>query len=539
MIGEVFGNYRIVRQLGQGGMGAVYLAEHLRIARKAAIKVLLPQYSDEPSVLERFFAEARAASLIKHPGIVEILDSDVHQGRAFIVMELLEGESLSAMLRRVGPLRGEHVGLALEIGRLIADAVGAAHETGIVHRDLKPDNVFLPKPTGSKPGFSVKILDFGIAKLSGHARAAGAVSTTRAGTMLGTPTHMSPEQCRGTVPVDHRADVYSLGCMMFEMIAGQPPFNYEGVADLIVAHISEPPPSLIARGIEVPAAVDDLVGTMLAKAAGDRPPSMAAVAAALTEIAGGVPSVKTPPPARKPARTSLMDQVTAVSVTPTPPPTMHLPDGDDGQVRPPSRRGASAVTTLSGGSQEAPTYVTRRGPWRPLAAVAVLGVVGYGAWLGLRPSPGPAPAPKAVVMPEPARPAAPEPVPAAPRAPEPPPEQHDVRIDVEAPAGTTATLDGAPAELPLVLPSGSARHKLVLSAPGRRSFETTLVADGDRTIRADMPELAPPRPPAARPPKVAKKPPRPEAVPEEAAKPARGGDLDSLAEPSLLKGRSR
>src|SRR5688572_27373662 len=143
MIGEVFGNYRIVRLLGQGGMGAVYLAEHVRISRQAAIKILLPQYSNDQGILERFFAEARAAALIKHPGIVEVFDSDVRDGRAYIIMELLEGQSLAALLREKHRLAGPDLPLALEIGRLTAEAAAAAHATGIVHRDLKPDNIFV------------------------------------------------------------------------------------------------------------------------------------------------------------------------------------------------------------------------------------------------------------------------------------------------------------------------------------------------------------------------------------------------------------
>src|SRR5438045_2441255 len=237
MIGRTIGNYTLVEKLGQGGMGEVYLAEHRRIGRQAAIKFLLPALSQDADVVNRFFNEARAASLIKHPGIVEIYDCDVVDGQAYIVMEYLEGESLAGTLRRAGPLAGEPTTIAAVIGQ-IASALAAAHRKEIIHRDLKPENVFLSVEDSTGMPFRTKILDFGIAKL---AAPGGGGSNTRTGGLLGTPVYMSPEQCRGITSIDRRADIYALGCVMFELATGRHVFVKDAAGDLLVAHIIETP----------------------------------------------------------------------------------------------------------------------------------------------------------------------------------------------------------------------------------------------------------------------------------------------------------
>jgi serine/threonine-protein kinase len=259
-------------------MGQVFLAQHHRIARRAAVKVLLPELSANESVVERFFTEARATSLIRHPGIVEVLDCDVRDGQAYIVMEHLEGESVADYLERIGGLVGD-TAFALAVVAQVAQAVGAAHVAGIVHRDLKPDNVFLS--ISNTDGRVVpKVLDFGIAKLAER----GSATHTRTGAVLGTPAYMSPEQCRGgSKVVDGRSDVYSLGCILYEMLCGSPPFVRDGMGDLIVAHVSEAPEPLHARVPTISVALDALVMQMLAKAPTDRPQTMEAVAGALTD----------------------------------------------------------------------------------------------------------------------------------------------------------------------------------------------------------------------------------------------------------------
>ena len=270
MIGRTIGSYTLVEKLGQGGMGVVYLAEHRRIGRRAAIKFLLPALSQDADVVTRFFNEARAASVIKHPGIVEIYDCDVVDDQAYIVMEYLEGESLAATLRRTGALAGEPVAMAAVVGQ-IAGALAAAHRKEIIHRDLKPENIFLSVEESARAPFVVKILDFGIAKLTAPG---GGGSNTRTGGLLGTPVYMSPEQCRGLSTIDHRADIYALGCVLFEMATGRHVFVKEAAGDLLVAHIIDTAPRISAFRPEIPGWMDDLVARMLAKGPDDRPSSM-------------------------------------------------------------------------------------------------------------------------------------------------------------------------------------------------------------------------------------------------------------------------
>src|SRR4051794_15308258 len=187
--GDTVGSYAIVRKLGAGGMGEVYLAEHMHIARKAAIKVLLPELSSRQELVARLFNEARATARIRHPGIVEVLDCGVHpNGQAFIVMELLEGDGLGGWLRQRGKLAGEP-GVAASLIGQIASALGAAHDQEIIHRDLKPDNVFVVSP-GPPP--VIKVLDFGVAKVASDGRPGS--HQTAGGALLGTPIYMSPEQ---------------------------------------------------------------------------------------------------------------------------------------------------------------------------------------------------------------------------------------------------------------------------------------------------------------------------------------------------------
>ena len=272
-VGQQIGGYTVVQRLGQGGMGEVYLAQHRRVARRAAIKVLIPELSKNASIMERFFTEARATSLIRHPGIVEVIDCDVQDGQAYIVMELLEGESLNDYVRRVGGLMGD-VPLILGVGIEVAGAVGAAHALGIIHRDLKPDNVYMHLPAAADSLTMIKVLDFGIAKLAQQ----GVTSQTSTGVLMGTPSYMSPEQCRGAGRVDARSDVYSLGCILYETVCGMPPFVREGMGDLIVAHVSEAPVPLVKLVRGLPAEIDAVIQRMLAKNPDERPQTMEEVA---------------------------------------------------------------------------------------------------------------------------------------------------------------------------------------------------------------------------------------------------------------------
>ena len=236
---DVVGSYRIIGKIGEGGMGAVYVAEHTLIGRQAAIKVLQREMSHRQDLVTRFFNEARAATAVKHPGIVEIYDFGYHtDGSAYIVMEYLEGETLSARLRRTRALPAAR---AVALGRQVAGALGAAHAKGIIHRDLKPDNIFIVRDPDVADGERTKILDFGIAKLAAGDQPG--ISKTRTGEVMGTPAYMSPEQSKGAGNVDARTDLYALGCILFEMVCGRPPFVAEGGGEVMAQHIYAPVPA--------------------------------------------------------------------------------------------------------------------------------------------------------------------------------------------------------------------------------------------------------------------------------------------------------
>jgi serine/threonine-protein kinase len=290
MLGEVVGSYRITGQIGAGGMGAVYEAEHLLLGRRAAVKVLLPDRCTDKETVERFFNEARATTRIQHPGIVKIFDyGHLESGNAFIVMELLEGESLGTRLKREGRFSSTQ---AIAIARHIAGLLGEAHRHGVIHRDLKPDNVFLVPDPALPRGERAKVLDFGIAKLADDEEGGGL--QTKTGTLMGTPVYMSPEQCRGAGGVDHRSDIYALGCVLYQMLCGRPPFVAEGSGEIIAAHIHVEPSPVRVYEASVPPDLEAVVMKLLQKDVALRYQTMEQVIEALN---GAVPfSVGVPEP---------------------------------------------------------------------------------------------------------------------------------------------------------------------------------------------------------------------------------------------------
>jgi serine/threonine protein kinase len=270
VVGQTLGSYRLMEVLGQGGMGVVYLGEHALLGRKAAIKVLRPELSKRPDIIARFFNEARATSQVRHPSIVSCIDFGYDRsGSAFIVMEFLEGESLADRLEHLRRLPWAR---AVLVAKQVASALDAAHEVGVVHRDLKPDNVFLIPDSEVLGGERAKVLDFGIAKLAGDAGDDGVSSVfrTRTGSLMGTPVYMSPEQCRGAGKVDQRTDIYSLGCVLYQMVCGSPPFVAEGYGDLITMHITMTPAPPRALERSLPDWLDRVILRMLAKNPGER-----------------------------------------------------------------------------------------------------------------------------------------------------------------------------------------------------------------------------------------------------------------------------
>jgi serine/threonine protein kinase len=305
MMGEIFGGYELTQKLGEGGTGETYLALHQETGQKAAVKLLFPQMSANAALVARFFAEVKAASLVNHVGIADLYDCGVHaNGRAFLVMEYLEGKTLTDALVELGSV-GDIESLA-DIAWQLATLLAATHAKKILHGGLKPDGIFLTFPPQQAPRPLVKLLDFGMAKFSLSVR------HSQTGSLLGAPLYMSPEIGRGLGNVDHRADVYSLGCILFEMACGRPPFVREGKGELIIAHATEPPPSVSSLEPSVPQAIDTLIGRMLTKNPAARPQSMTEVAAVLekffkcpmpaaSQALIAAPPLSLPPPVAVPA----------------------------------------------------------------------------------------------------------------------------------------------------------------------------------------------------------------------------------------------
>jgi serine/threonine-protein kinase len=256
--GDEIGAYRLVRLVGEGASGAVFEVEHSKIGRRAAMKVLSPEYAMRPSAVRRLISEAQAVNRINHPHIVEITDvieSPFPGGRNAIVMELLEGQSLAQLLVKQG-----HVPPARFVPILVrvADALAAAHAAGFIHRDLKPENIFLTARDGKAD--YVKLLDFGIAKSVGPDSAPTAqpaqpapvrAHATVEGTFLGTPAYASPEQAAGK-QVDHRTDLYSIGIILFELVHGRLPFEGQNLGEFLVKHLTMPPPEAAPEILEDP-----------------------------------------------------------------------------------------------------------------------------------------------------------------------------------------------------------------------------------------------------------------------------------------------
>jgi len=253
------------------------------LGRQVAIKVLHPSLSSNQDMVSRFFNEARAATAISDPGIVQIFDFGHHvDGTAYIAMEMLEGEPLDKRLGRLGRLP---IADALRVMRQVASTLGVAHQRGIIHRDLKPENIFLVRDPEVIGGERAKVLDFGIAKLTGDQNVKTSTSA-----VMGTPAYMSPEQCRGAGQVDQRSDVYALGCMMFALISGAPPFDVEGAGEIIAMHLREPAPALSSRVYGIPPELEAIVQHCLAKDPAYRYASGTELAAAIGGMLG-MPSI--------------------------------------------------------------------------------------------------------------------------------------------------------------------------------------------------------------------------------------------------------
>ncbi|QRK09159.1 protein kinase [Archangium violaceum] len=438
--------YELISELGKGGMGAVFLAQHLRLpGKQVAVKVLHCQEEVSPELHARFQREAEITSRLGHPNIVEVLDfHSMEDGTPYLVMEYLRGESLSKRMRK-GPLPLQE---ALLIARQIGSALHTAHQAGVIHRDLKPGNVYLvPTESGGVLHERVKLLDFGISKL-----VSAQTLHTQEDVLIGTPRYMSPEQAKGkNRELDARSDLFSLGAIVYEMLAGRPPFNSESVAGLIYNIVHDPPVPLSQLCPDLPAEVVAAVERALAKEPQERFPDVASFIEALT----GTPLQSLPKPQPQPSPEPRRPRQEIVTAGPRAAPTPPQAEAPNRTVA--LRPGAAAKSKVA----EEPALAVVSAPEAPLpaappkskapmavgAAVLILVAATAGWWL-LRTAPAPTvSAPESTAKAEPSpKPADPPPPPAvespaqAQAEAEPPSEQRpeEPAVSEQTPAPTAA-----------------------------------------------------------------------------------------------------
>jgi serine/threonine protein kinase len=288
LVGTVLGDsYRIVRQVGQGGMGELYEATHLRLAGRYAIKVLLPQFAAFEELIARFQREAEITSSLRHPNIVSVFDFNTTvDGRAFLAMEFLEGHDLGLDLEQRGPMS---LGRTIEIVGQVVSALSAAHAHGVVHRDLKPQNLFISALPGDQREI-VKILDFGISKMREAPK-----KITREHAIIGTPQYMAPEQAMGDVgATDHRTDQFALGAIAYELLAGRAAFDAAAIEAIIYQVVHEAPKPLRQFRPDVPANVERVLLRALAKQPDQRYPDIGSFGQALVAAADAAQHAMTP-----------------------------------------------------------------------------------------------------------------------------------------------------------------------------------------------------------------------------------------------------
>src|SRR5690348_13947949 len=386
LVGQLIDDrYYVEQRLGEGGMGEVYIAHQVRTGRKCALKLMHRSMTQDPDAVGRFRREAASACAISHPNVATIFDSgETLDQLLYIAMEFVDGRSLSQVIRDEGPLDPWR---AADIGRQIADGLSAAHDLDIIHRDLKPENVMVGTTRGGAD--FVKLVDFGIAKPT-----KGVGNTlTRTGFILGTPAYMSPEQLCAD-KLDGRTDLYSLGCVLHEMLTGETPFAGQSLEMLMMRRLTEPPPHPRTLNDQVPPVLDDIVAQLLARTADERYPDARAVVDVLgaaqdtiggrrstsTTATGTGAQVRTPTPG--PREPSIVKVATGVEkprrsrdVAPPPPMSPAIP------FRAPSL----GVPTPSGETTVAvPADAARRRPWRAMAAAAAIVVIGGGAFVAWR-----------------------------------------------------------------------------------------------------------------------------------------------------------
>src|SRR5216110_950813 len=323
LVGQVVADrYHVVKKLGEGGMGQVYLAEHVKMGRRSAIKVMNPSMVHDPDAVARFNREASNASRITHPNVCAVYDfGETTDGMIYLAMEFIEGEPLTALLERDGALP---VPRAAGIFLQVADALQAAHDLGIVHRDLKPDNVMLTRRKGGAD--AVKVVDFGIAKAIGGDQAGAGQKVTKTGLVVGTPEFMSPEQLSGDT-LDGRSDLYSLALVFFRMLSGKLPFEATTVQETMIKRLTDEPTKLAeARpDLSFPAGLQPVLDTALARTPTERYQTVAKFAADVAAVtgrptAGAVPATQEKTQLIDPTAGGVTQRISAKRPPPTAPP---------------------------------------------------------------------------------------------------------------------------------------------------------------------------------------------------------------------------
>ncbi len=328
--GDVFAGHRILGVAGRGGMGVVYRAQQLDLDRVVALKLIAPGLAADPAFRERFVRESRAAAAIDHPNVITVYYAGEHEGRLYIAMRFVEGEDLRALVSRGGGLEPAQ---AAQIVGQVAAALDAAHERGLVHRDVKPANVLLGQDRHAY------LTDFGLTK-----RTTAETTVTGSGHWVGTLGYISPEQIRGE-PIDARADVYALGCVLYYAVTGNSPYRRESDEATLLAHLHEPPPSMLESAPAAPETLQDVVDRALSKDPDDRFPSAGDLARAALAAVGDAPA---PPPERLVARGAAapggaVEADTAVPLSQT-------PTRVAGPARPALRRFAGPALALLAGA---------------------------------------------------------------------------------------------------------------------------------------------------------------------------------------------